>query len=135
MTNYIIFSIIGGILFGVMDGIINANPLAQKLYKVFTPMARKSINPIGGIIIDLVYGFIMAGIFLLLYPSLPGASGILKGLCYALGVWFFRVVMQAASQWMMFTVPVRTLAYTLVTGLGEMAVLGILYGLALKPGM
>jgi len=118
-----------------MDGIINANPLAQKMYKVFTPIARKSINPIGGILIDLVYGFAMAGIFLLLYTSLPGASGILKGLCYALGVWFFRVVMQVAGQWMMFTVPVRTLAYTLVTGLGEMAVLGILYGLTLRPGM
>jgi len=135
MTNYIIFSIISGILFGIMDGIINANPLAQKMYKVFTPIARKSINPIGGILIDLVYGFAMAGIFLLLYTSLPGASGILKGLCYALGVWFFRVVMQVAGQWMMFTVPVRTLAYTLVTGLGEMAVLGILYGLTLRPGM
>jgi len=135
MTNYIIFSIISGLLFGIMDGIINANPLAQKLYKVFTPIPRKSINPISGILIDLVYGFAMAGIFLLLYTSLPGASGILKGLCYALGVWFFRVVMQVAGQWMMFTVPVRTLAYTLVTGLGEMAVLGILYGLTLRPGM
>ena len=135
MTNYIIFSVISGILFGVMDGIINANPLAQKLYKVFTPIARKSINPISGIAIDLAYGFAMAGIFLLLYTSLPGDTGMLKGLCYALGVWFFRVVMQVAAQWMMFIVPVRTLAYTLVTGLGEMVVLGILYGLALKPWM
>lgn len=135
MSNYIIFSIISGILFGVMDGIINANPLAQRLYKVFSPIAKKSLNPISGIVIDLVYGFAMAGIFLLLYPSLPGASGIIKGLCYAAGAWFFRVVMYVASQWMMFTIPGSTLVYTLLTGLGEMVVLGILYGLTLRPGM
>jgi len=42
-------------------------------------------------------------------------------------------VMYVATQWMMFDVPVAALLYTLVTGLGEMLILGILYGLALKP--
>ena len=52
---------------------------------------------------------------------------------FALIAWFLRVVMAAASQWMMFDVPVKTLLYTLLTGLGEMLVLGILFGLALRP--
>jgi hypothetical protein len=90
---------------------------------------------LAGIVIDLVFGFVMAGIFLLLYHSLPGETGLIKGLSFAVMVWFFRVVMYVASQWMMFTVPVKTLLYTLATGFGEMLVLGVLYGLTLKPGV
>jgi hypothetical protein len=133
MIGYIIISVISGILFGVLDGVINANPLAQKLYEVYKPISRTSINPLAGIVIDLVYGFVMAGIFLLLYNSLPGEIGLIKGVSFAILAWFFRVVMQMASQWVMFTIPVKTLLYTLVAGLGEMLILGVFYGLALKP--
>jgi hypothetical protein len=129
MTRYIITSIMGGILFGVLDGVINANSLAQKLYQVYKPIARTSINPLAGILIDLAYGFVMAGVFLLLYKSLPGGTGLVKGLSFGFLVWFFRVVMSTASQWVMFKVPVETLLYSLVAGLGEMLILGILYGL------
>ncbi len=135
MFAFIIISVISGILFGVLDGVINANPLAQRLYKVYSPIARTSLNPILGIVIDLFFGFIMAGVFLLLYNSLPGATGLVKGLSFAAIMWFFRVVMSAASQWVMFIVPEKTLLYTIAAGLGEVLVLGILYGLTLKPGM
>ncbi len=135
MVRYLIVSLISGILFGVMDAAINANPLARKLFKVYGPIAKKSLNPIAGILIDLVYGFIMAGLFLLLYASLPGASGWIKGLSFGLLAWFFRVVMSVASQWMMYQVPLRTLLYSLVAGLVEMLVLGLLYGATLKPAV
>ena len=133
ITTYIIVSIISGILFGVLDAVINANPLAQRLYKVYEPIARTSINPLAGMLIDLVYGFILAGVFVLLYPSLPGRTGLVKGLSFASLVWFLRVVMNTASQWMMFKVPLRTLLYSLVMGLGEILILGVLYGLTLEP--
>ena len=133
MTSYLMISIISGILFGVLDAVINANPFAQRLYQVYTPIAKKSVNFVAGIAIDLLYGFVMAGLFLLLYDSLPGANGLLKGISYAIIAWFFRVVMYVASQWMMFTVPGKTLLYTLFTGLVEMVILGSLYGLVLKP--
>jgi hypothetical protein len=135
MVRYIIVSIVGGILFGVLDGLINANPLAQRLYAVYKPIAKTSMNLPAGVAIDLVYGFVMAGVFLLLYKSLPGQVGWMKGISFALLVWFFRVVMYSASQWMMLSVPTGTLLYTLVAGLGEMLILGILYGLALKPAI
>ena len=132
---YIIVSVISGILFAILDGVINANPLAQRLYEVYKPLARTSINPLAGMVIDLVYGFILAGVFLLLYRSLPGETGLVKGVSFAFMVWFFRVVMSTASQWMMFRVPVEASLYSLVAGLGEMLVLGALYGLTLKPAM
>ncbi len=135
MVRYVIVSIASGILFGILDAAINANPLAQRLYEVYRPIARTSINPIAGILIDLVYGFVMAGVFLLLYKSLPGETGLVKGASFGVLAWFFRVVMYAASQWVMFNVPVETLLYALIAGLGEMLILGVLYGLTLKPAM
>ncbi len=133
MTCYILVAIVSGILFGVMDAVINANSLARNLYKAYEPIARTSVNVSTGVTIDLVYGFVMAGVFLLLYASLPGGTGLVKGLSFALLVWFFRVVMSVASTWMMFKVPAAALAYTLFSGLAEMLVLGVLYGATLKP--
>lgn len=133
MSTYLIVSLISGILFGILDGLINANPIAVRLFEVFKPIARTSLNFLAGIIIDLAYGFILAGLFLLLYPSLPGEVGLVKGVSFALIAWFLRVVMSVASQWMMYKVPGKTLLYSLLTGLGEMLLLGILYGLTLQP--
>lgn len=133
MVGYLIGSIAGGLLFGLLDGLINANPLAVRLYAVFKPIARTSINVPAGLVIDLVYGFILAELFLLLYPALPGQAGWLKGLSYGLLVWFFRAVMGAVSQWMMYTVSVETLLYSLAAGLAEMLVLGLLFGLVVRP--
>jgi len=133
MVGYLIGSVAGGLLFGFLDGLINANPLAVRLYSVFKPIARTSINVPAGIVIDLAYGFILAGLFLLLYPSLPGQAGWVKGLLYGLLVWFFRAAMGAVSQWMMYTVPVDTLLYSLGAGLVEMLALGLLFGLVVHP--
>ncbi len=135
MLGYIVVSVVSGILFGILDGVINANPLAQRLYAVYKPIARTSINPLAGIVIDLVYGFVMAGVFLLLYTSLPGETGLVKGVSFGCLVWFFRVVMYTASQWVMFNVSVKALLYSLVAGLGELLILGALYGLTLKPAI
>ncbi len=130
---YVLVSIAGGVLFGILDGVINANPLAVRLYAAYKPIARSSINAAGGIVIDLVYGFALAGIFLLLYNGLPGATGLLKGVSFGLLVWFLRVIMQVASQWVMFTIPLSALLYTALAGLVEMLLLGILFGLTLHP--
>ena len=133
MIRYIVVSLVSGILFGVMDGVIHANPLAQKLFEVYRPIARTSLNVVAGSLIDLAYGFILAAVFLIIYEGLPGHSGIVKGLSYALMIWFFRVVMYAASTWIMYNVPIQTIGYSLFAGLLEMLVLGILFGITLKP--
>ena len=132
MTRYIIVSTVSGILFGFLDGMINGNPLALKLFQIYRPISKTTINIQAGIIIDIFYGFAIAGIFLLLYKSLPGSTGLLKGISYALIIWFFRVIMYAVTQWMTLKVPVTTLCYIVITGFIEMILLGILYGLTLK---
>jgi len=131
MTRYILVSIGSGLLFGTMDAFINANPYAQRLMKIYEPITRRDINAAAGIAIDMIYGFALAGLYLLLLPVLPGESGFLMGLSYGLMLFFLRVFMYVVTQWMMFTIPVMTLLYMLVTGLLEMLVLGVFYGLLL----
>jgi hypothetical protein len=133
LRRYILVSTIGGVLFVVLDTLLNANPLAMELYAVFQPISRSEINVPAGVFIDLAYGFILAALFLLLYRSLPGTSDIAKGISFAFMLWFLRVVMSALSQWMMVVVPVPLLLYLLGTGLFEMLVLGIFYGATLRP--
>jgi len=133
MTSYVIVSVVSGVLFGILDGLINANRATRRLFAAYEPIAKQSVNFVTGILIDLAYGFIMAGIFLLLHTSLPGASGLVKGLSFGLLAWFFRVVMGVASEWMTYNVPGAALLYKLATGLVEMLVLGVLYGLTLQP--
>ena len=131
MLTYVLVSVGSGVLFRILDGVINGNPLARRLNEVYKPIARTALNLPAGIALDLAYGFAMAGIYLLIWQSLPGATGILKGLSFGLLAWFFRVAMSAASQWMTLRVPVATLLYGLATGLVEMLVVGVLYGLTL----
>ena len=54
MLGYVLVSVVSGILFAILDGVINANSLAQRLYAVYKPIARTSINPLAGMLIDLV---------------------------------------------------------------------------------
>jgi hypothetical protein len=54
MIAYIIISVISGILFSLLDGMINANPVAKRLYEVYRPIAKTSINTLISIVIDLV---------------------------------------------------------------------------------
>ena len=129
MITYLLVSIASGILLAILDVAINANPLARRLFEVYQPIARTSFNPIVGVLIDLMYGFFLTMLFLLLYISLPGTTGIFKGIIFAIVVWFLRVFMSAASQWVMFNIPIKTLLYSLLAGLGQMLALGILYGL------
>jgi hypothetical protein len=132
MARFVIASILTGLLFGTMDGLIYGNPYAAKLMECFKPIAKKSFNVPAGLVIDLLYGFVISGIFIIVMPALPTEIGIVKGLVYGFGIWFFRVVMGVISNWIMFNVPVKTLIYMLLTGLIEMVILGIINGLILK---
>ncbi len=117
-------------VFAILDGLLNANPVAQRLYAAYRPIARQSVNAPLGLLFDIVSGVVMAALFVTLMPALPG-GWLTKGLAFGVMVWFFRVAMGVAAQAVMFQVPGSALAYALITGLVEMGALGSLYGLAL----
>ena len=132
MLRFVVTSTLGGLILGVLDGIINANPYAQKLFEAYKPIAKTSVNIVLGFGIDILYGFVMAGLFLLLYKSLPGQTALLKGVSYGLIVSFFSVVMHVFSQLMMFKVPANALVYMFLTGLAEMVLISVFFALMLK---
>lgn len=132
MIRFIIAAILTGLLFGIMDGLINGNPYAMKLMECYKPIAKQTINVPLGLLIDLFYGFVISGIFIIIMPALPTEIGIIKGLTYGFGMWFFRVLMSVISNWMMFNIPGKTLIYLLLTGMIEMIILGIINGLIIK---
>lgn len=57
----------------------------------YKPIAKQAINIPAGIVIELFYGFVITGIYIIIIQALPTDSGIVKGLTYGLGMWFFRV--------------------------------------------
>jgi hypothetical protein len=132
VSRYLIASVCGGLLFGLLDGLINANPLAARLNAYLRPIARERIPVAAGILIDLAWGFAMAAIFLLLRSAFPGQSMLVKGLAFAALAWFFRVLMRAASDAVMLKVSAAATAYTVASGALEMGLIGLLLGLLLS---
>ena len=132
MQRFIIAAISTGILFGIMDGLINGNPLAVRLMKCYKPIAKQNINIPVGLLIDLAYGFAISGIYFSIIPILPTDNLIINGIIFGIGIWFFRVLMGVISSWMMFTIPGKTLFYIAFTGLVEMIILGIINGLIIR---
>ena len=120
-----------GMVFAILDGLLNANPLAQRLYAAYRPIARTSVNAPAGLGFDLIAGIVMALIFVMLSPALPGGP-IAKGVAFGLIAWFFRVAMGVAAQTVMFNIPGWSLVYSLVSGFLEMTVLGVIYGISLR---
>ena len=132
MIRFIIAGLISGILMWIVDAIVNGNPYAQKLYQVFKPILRTTMSIPLGLLIYLIYGFAMAGIFLFISHSMFGHTGIIKGISFAMVVWFFRCFMAAIGQWMVFPLSFKALVYSLITGLCELVIVGILFGAILK---
>ena len=127
----VFIGLIAGLLFAVADALINANPLAQDLYDVYRPIARSSINAPLGLAFDLISGIVMSFLFVVLRSALPGGV-VTKGMAFGAIAWFFRVAMGSAAQLVMFRMTAPALLYGLFTGLAEMLILGIFYGVLLK---
>ncbi len=128
---FLLLCVLAGLLMALLDGILNANPFAARMYAAYQPIARPRMNIGAALAIDITQGILMGVIFIIIHNSLPGGSELLKGLSFGLLAWFFRVLMQAASQWVMFNVPLRSLLYMAASGLAEMLVMGLFYGLIL----
>lgn len=121
--------VVVGVVFIILDALINANPLGVKALEFYTPIARDGILLPVGIVSDLVSGFLIVGFFALFYKSLPTSSGIVKGIIFGLIAGYLRVVMNVAASFTMFKMPAGSALYTLCAGMVEMVILGLLAGL------
>ena len=122
MLRQILVGLVAGVAFLVLDGVLHANPLAQRLYVAYQPIARQSVSALAGSAIDLAFGMILAGLFSALRASLPGRSSVTKGLSFGLMVWFLRVCMRVAGELVVTVVPAEVHAYTLGAGLVQVLI-------------
>jgi len=133
MLRQILVGLAAGVAFLVLDGVLNANPLAQQLYAAYQPIARPGVNAAAGSVIDLAYGVVLAWLFAVLRESLPGRTSVAKALSFGLVVWFLRVCMRVAGEWVTTVVPARVHAYTLVAGLIQILIVAGLIAWLLPP--
>jgi hypothetical protein len=85
MLRHVVVGLVAGVAFLILDGALNANPLARELYAAYKPIARWSVDAMAGLMVDLGYGVILAVLFQVLRPSLPGRGGYAKGLSFGFG--------------------------------------------------
>ena len=134
MLRQMIVGLVAGVALLVLDGVLNANPLARVLYAAYQPIARQSVNALAGSAIDLAFGVVLAGLFSLLRRSLPGRSRLTKAVSFGLMVWFLRVCMRVAGEWVVTVVPAEVHAYTLAAGFVQVLIVaGIISFLLPEP--
>jgi hypothetical protein len=107
-------------MLGAVGGLITANVFGVPFEQ--PPGIEAKIK--FGLLFELINGFMLALIYAVIYRCLPG-RGWQKGISYGLIVWGLRVVMWAFSTFMMTGMPLALIAVTVVTGLIEVLILGV----------
>ncbi|MFH1784658.1 MAG: hypothetical protein ABH868_07220 [bacterium] len=130
--------IVGGIFIGllllfsgVMSGFLSVSVFKLPIFVCDSTLWHQQFNPALSVFLDIIYGIILAGLFNLLYMSIPG-EGLMKGISFGLIVWFFKVVMAMGSIRVMFDVSNKILMYWTFAGLVEMMIIGSVLGIFYK---
>jgi hypothetical protein len=130
----IVAGIVASVLFLVLDavlgtagGVIGAQVFGLSVEQPSGIEAKMKF----GLIFELINGFMLAVIYAVIHPSLPG-RGWKKGISYGLIVWGLRVVMWAFSTYMMTDMAPVSIVINVVTGLIEVLILGIVIAVVYK---
>jgi len=130
-------SITTGVLFVIFDMVI-----AMSTSPVYSPYSDLTIwkippNILAGLIFDLINGFILVAVYMIIYKGIPG-FGWKKGLNYGIIVGLFRVVMMSFSTIVVYNVPLILVITGLITGYIEIVllcvILAIIYEKLVKHG-
>jgi hypothetical protein len=134
VKRFLAAGIVASVLFLVLDAIlgITGGLIGQQVFGVPAgqpPEAKMMI----GLIFELINGFMLALIYAVIHPGLPG-QGWKKGISYGLIVWGLRVVMWAFSTYMLTDMSPVLITITVVTGLIEVLILGVVIALIYREG-
>jgi hypothetical protein len=124
----VLFLVLDAIL-GMAGGFIGAQVFGLPFEQPPGIESKMMISPV----FELINGFMLAAIYAIIHPSLPG-QGWKKGISYGLIVWGLRVVMWAFSTYMMTDMLPIMIVITVVTGLIEVLILGVVIALIYREG-
>jgi len=131
MLRQSLVGVVAGAAFLITDGLLNANALAREVYGAYRPIARSSVNALAGSLVDMAYGLILVLLFVTLRHCLPGRTDLKKGISFGVILWFLRVVMRVAGEWVTTTVPGSAHVYSLLAGLAQTLLVAVLIALLL----
>ncbi len=114
-----------GILFIVFDLLISLS--TSPIFSSFSdlPIWKTPPNISAGIIFDLINGFVLVAVYMIIYNGIPGL-GWRKGFNYGIIVGLFRVVMTSFSSIVMYNIPLPLVITSLITGYIEIVLLCII---------
>ncbi len=92
------------------------------------PIWRNPPNIAAGAVFDIINGFILAGIFMVMYKGIPG-SGWRKGANFGIIVGLLRTVMSSFSALVMYATPAEVVMIQLVSGYAEIVILCVILSL------
>jgi hypothetical protein len=126
ITASVLFLVLDAVL-GMAGGLVGAQVFGLPFEQPPGIEGKMMISPV----FELINGFMLAVIYAVIHPSLPG-QGWRRGISYGLIVWGLRVVMWAFSTYMMTDMAPILIAITVVTGLIEVLILGIVIAVIYK---
>jgi len=93
-------------------------------YYSYLPIWQTPPNVIAGIVFDIINGFIVVGIFIIIKDGIP-KEGWKKGAYYGAIMGIFRVVMFTFTIVVLLNVPILIVMLNLIAGFVESLILGI----------
>jgi len=133
VKRFVITGIVASILFLVLDAVFGVlgGVIGQQAFGI--PAGAPDESKMGlGLLFELVNGFMLAAVYAVIYPALPG-KGWVKGLSYGMIVWGLRVLMWAFSTYMMTAMSPALIGITVLTGLVEALIICVVIA-TLYPG-
>ena len=122
---FLIAGIVASVLFLVLDAVLGmaGGLIGTRLFGLPAGQPDEA-KMMTGLAFELINGFMLTTVYTVIHPSLPG-RGLRKGVSYGMIVWGLRVVMWALSTYMMTDMAPASIAISVVTGLIEVLILGL----------
>jgi len=134
MVRYALISVLAGSIMLILDAVFDNSEFAKRISLPLNPIRRKNNTLARSLAVNISFGFIFAGFYLISYRSLPGLPGsFFRSLYFATIVWILSVVFKAMSQWVEFDFTGSFLLYSVLSGFIKILSINILFHYLLRP--
>lgn len=134
MVSYFLISVLAGSIMLIIDVVFVNNEFAKRISNPLDSIQRKNNKFARNLAVNISFGFVFAGFYLMSYRSLPGLPGsFFRSFYFASMVWILSIVFKAMSQWVAFDFPGKFLLYSVFSGFIKILSISILFHYLLRP--
>lgn len=133
MFTYILVSILaGGVMLFLEEG-SKTIPFARRWFASFSLLRRQENFRARRTIVEIAFGFVFVGFYILFYRALPLQPGLPRTFFFTLIFWIPTSVYKATSDWASFDVPADIHLYAVFVGLIKLLAVSLLFHFTLAP--